>query len=304
METRRISKYDGQSIHIGGKTAFELGNYLGGGAAGVVYEAVDTESRGHYAIKILHPVGFKLVRSSTLSRYVVVLDGGDSKKKNNDLMCEEDVRWLVHPGTKQVIAAFIDNKTGVLREMTLSKCMEVWGTDLELLEKINTTINHKVPGVGLVVLPRVPAKYVQFLRQRQVICNEIENMTEIGGHENVLQLYQVLELVQDSKATLFLVLELASGGELFDRIRVDEGCDEATALAYFKQLLSGVAYCHKRGVCHRDLKPENLLLADFEQGAVLKIADFGLSALCVEQKNQRKNETTLQCRWVTPLCRP
>ena len=105
-------------------------------------------------------------------------------------------------------------------------------------------------------------------------------MSKVGGHVNVLQLIKVLELVQDSKSTLFLVLELANSGELFDRIRVDEGCDEPTACAYFSQVLSGVAYCHARGVCHRDLKPENLLLADQDNGlSVVKIADFGLSAL-------------------------
>jgi serine/threonine protein kinase len=42
--------------------------------------------------------------------------------------------------------------------------------------------------------------------------------------------------------------------------------------------VDGVSYCHSKGVCHRDLKPENLLLADSSDKAVLKIADFGLSA--------------------------
>ena len=46
---------------------------------------------------------------------------------------------------------------------------------------------------------------------------------------------------------------------------------------YFKQILSGIEYCHGKGVAHRDLKPENLLLSDISDQAVLKIADFGLS---------------------------
>merc|ERR1711968_120568 len=89
---------------------------------------------------------------------------------------------------------------------------------------------------------------------------------------NVLMLEEVLELVNDSKATIFLVLEIATGGELFDRIKVDEGTEEEVARLYMHQLLSGVAFCHSRGVCHRDLKPENLLLADHDDGAILKIA--------------------------------
>jgi 5'-AMP-activated protein kinase, catalytic alpha subunit len=66
-------------------------------------------------------------------------------------------------------------------------------------------------------------------------------------------------LVQDSKTTLFLVLELVTGGEMFERMKAGQGNSEATGRKYFKQLLSGIEYCHERGVCHRDLKPENLL---------------------------------------------
>ena len=90
-------------------------------------------------------------------------------------------------------------------------------------------------------------------------------MRRISHHSNVICLVEVLEFVQDSKSTLFLVLELANGGELFDRIQVDYGCSEEVAQFYFLQLLRGVSHCHKEGVCHRDLKPENLLLSDEEE---------------------------------------
>jgi serine/threonine protein kinase len=53
-----------------------------------------------------------------------------------------------------------------------------------------------------------------------------------------------------------LVMELANGGELFDRIKLDHGAREDTARLYFQQLLEGVCHCHQQGVCHRDLKPE------------------------------------------------
>ena len=58
----------------------------------------------------------------------------------------------------------------------------------------------------------------------------------------------------------FHTLSLSPGGELFDRIPLGCGTTEETARRYVGQLLSGVAYCHRRGVCHRDIKPENLLL--------------------------------------------
>lgn len=75
---------------------------------------------------------------------------------------------------------------------------------------------------------------------------------------------------------IFIVLELITGGELFDKIVAEGRFDEATARFYFRQLVKGVKYCHNQGVCHRDLKPENLLL---DQNGNLKISDFGLSAL-------------------------
>ena len=71
------------------------------------------------------------------------------------------------------------------------------------------------------------------------------------GHPNVLGLHEVLELVNDSKTTIFLVLEMANGGELFDRIKVDAGTEEETARTYMRQLLSGIAHCHRRGVPSR-----------------------------------------------------
>lgn len=72
------------------------------------------------------------------------------------------------------------------------------------------------------------------------------------------------------------MLELVTGGELFDKIVAEGRFKEKTARFYFQQLCVGTEYCHRQGVCHRDLKPENLLLDN--QGN-LKISDFGLSAL-------------------------
>lgn len=66
-------------------------------------------------------------------------------------------------------------------------------------------------------------------------------------------------------------------GELFTKILNEGKLDEDVARRYFQQLVDGVEYCHRRGVCHRDLKPENLLI-DSDSGE-LKITDFGLSAM-------------------------
>ena len=79
-------------------------------------------------------------------------------------------------------------------------------------------------------------------------------------------------------------MELAEGGDLFDKIESDIGVGEDVAHLYFTQLVSAVTYMHSKGVGHRDLKPENILLS--AEGN-LKIADFGLATL-FEYKGEKK----------------
>lgn len=103
------------------------------------------------------------------------------------------------------------------------------------------------------------------------IKREISIM-KVVKHKYVVQLKEVLA----SRTKIFIVLELVTGGELFDKIVAAGKLDEDSARYYFRQLVDGVEYCHGKGVCHRDLKPENLLL---DEAGDLKISDFGLSAL-------------------------
>ena len=77
------------------------------------------------------------------------------------------------------------------------------------------------------------------------------------------------------KEVYYLVLEIASGGELFDYISETGAFTEKFARFYFKQLLQGLDHCHLNGIAHRDLKPENILIC----GAFnVKVADFGFAA--------------------------
>ena len=113
--------------------------------------------------------------------------------------------------------------------------------------------------------------------QKQNMGNQIKkeiSIMKMVKHEFIVGMIEVLA----SKTKIFIVLELIVGGELFDKIVTVGKLSEEQAFFYFEQLVEGVEYCHKLGVCHRDLKPENLLL---DQNDNLKISDFGLSSLYV-----------------------
>jgi len=100
-----------------------------------------------------------------------------------------------------------------------------------------------------------------------------------------------------SRSKIFIVLQLVTGGELFDKIVRESRFSEATARKYFKQLIRGVKYCHTMGVAHRDLKPENLLL---DENGNLKISDFGLSALYTGSTDDNSRATLLHTTCGTP----
>ncbi|XP_014667186.1 PREDICTED: serine/threonine-protein kinase Chk2-like isoform X2 [Priapulus caudatus] len=86
--------------------------------------------------------------------------------------------------------------------------------------------------------------------------------------------------VIDTDSTLYIVLELVEGGELFDRITSVGQLDEPTAKLIFYQMVLAIKYLHDQAITHRDLKPENVLLVDAETNETLiKITDFGLSKL-------------------------
>lgn len=93
-------------------------------------------------------------------------------------------------------------------------------------------------------------------------------------HPNIMKLYEVYE----DKRNFYLVMELYTGGELFDEIISRQKFSEGDAAVIMQQVLSGCTYLHRHNIVHRDLKPENLLLESKSKDALVKIVDFGLSA--------------------------
>ncbi|KAL8701603.1 MAG: hypothetical protein Q9201_004824 [Fulgogasparrea decipioides] len=91
-------------------------------------------------------------------------------------------------------------------------------------------------------------------------------------HPNIIGLYDVWE----NRGELYLVLEYVEGGELFDHISTYGQLPEHEAVRLFRQVISGLSYCHRFNICHRDLKPENILL---DNDRNVKLADFGMAVL-------------------------
>ncbi|KAK7131954.1 hypothetical protein R3I93_018497 [Phoxinus phoxinus] len=104
---------------------------------------------------------------------------------------------------------------------------------------------------------------------RAHIQREIE-ITASLTHPNIIRLYEVFE----SGERIVMVMEYASGGELYEYIQEKQRLSEDEARHFFGQITSAVHYCHKNGVVHRDLKLENVLL---DKDLNVKLADFGLS---------------------------
>lgn len=101
------------------------------------------------------------------------------------------------------------------------------------------------------------------------VAREI-SILKVLRHPYIVQLYEIIETPKH----LYLIMEYASGGELFEYIVSHQRVREIEACKFFQQLVAGVEHLAKLNIVHRDLKPENLLI---DQNRGLKIADFGLS---------------------------
>jgi calcium/calmodulin-dependent protein kinase I len=115
---------------------------------------------------------------------------------------------------------------------------------------------------------------------RDALKDEINNLREVRAGPNIVQLYEVFE----ERTYCYLVTELMTGGELFDRIIDKKTFSEKEARDSIRCVLEALQYMHERRVAHRDLKPENLLLKDPKGLLPVKLADFGF-AKSVEKKN-------------------
>ncbi|XP_069031181.1 death-associated protein kinase 2a [Embiotoca jacksoni] len=109
--------------------------------------------------------------------------------------------------------------------------------------------------------------------RREEIEREVDILRQIR-HANIVTLHDVYE----NRTDVVLVLELVSGGELFDFLAQKESLSEEEATQFIKQILEGVNYLHARKIAHFDLKPENIMLLDKNVPLPrIKLIDFGLA---------------------------
>lgn len=111
------------------------------------------------------------------------------------------------------------------------------------------------------------------VQQVEHLIKEVTILQHISGQHNIVEFKGAYE----DKMNVHLVMELCSGGELYDRILAKQRYSELEAAIIMRQILSVVHLCHFMGVMHRDIKPENFLFATKDEDAPLKLADFGSS---------------------------
>jgi len=107
---------------------------------------------------------------------------------------------------------------------------------------------------------------------------EVDILKKVN-HANIIALKELF----DTPDKLYLVMELVTGGELFDKIVEKGSYTESEASQLVRKIVSAVEYLHSIDIVHRDLKPENLLLKRSDNDLEVALADFGLSKIVGQQ---------------------
>ncbi|XP_076620720.1 testis-specific serine/threonine-protein kinase 3 [Colletes latitarsis] len=112
---------------------------------------------------------------------------------------------------------------------------------------------------------------------RKFLPREIEVVKGLK-HPNLIRFLQAIETTH----RVYIIMEYAQNGSLLDIIRRDTYIDELRSRRWFRQLLEGIDYCHRRGIVHRDVKCENLLM---DRNFNIKLSDFGFARGQMTSKN-------------------
>jgi len=188
----------------------------------------------------------------------------DRKKKKQATAKDIPKGRLVHDPTEDINQYYeINNKVLGMGNFSVVK---------EAIAKVHDKEKEKDKDRFHVAVKIVDKNYVK--HKPEMLRNEVEILLQID-HPNIIKLIDLF----DTEDKLYLVMELVTGGELFDRIVEREQYSEADAKEVMRQLFDAIEYIHSKDIVHRDLKPENLLLEDQEHDTNIKLTDFGLSKI-------------------------
>ena len=130
-------------------------------------------------------------------------------------------------------------------------------------------------------------KIIKFKSSSEGIISTISkeiNILKSLDHPNIIKVYEFYK----TEKYIYIINELCTGGELFDKIVEVKYFSEDVARNIMRQLFSAVEYCHEKGVIHRDLKPENILIESSEEKYRdffhIKIIDFGTCEILKKNK--------------------
>mmetsp|Transcript_1032 Transcript_1032/g.2157 ORF Transcript_1032/g.2157 Transcript_1032/m.2157 type:complete len:806 (-) Transcript_1032:241-2658(-) len=138
---------------------------------------------------------------------------------------------------------------------------------------------------------------VKVLRLGDPSCREDIGQGKIFnriGHKNIIQLFEILQ----DKDHLYFVMELATGGDLFDRIVRESYFSERKASTVFRKITRALKHLHSRDIVHLDLKPENMIYNTLDDDAEIKLCDFGFATLMKE--DERLNRMCGTPQYVAP----
>lgn len=132
-----------------------------------------------------------------------------------------------------------------------------------------------------VAIKKISKKYTDneaFQRE----MNALLHLRKAGGHPNICSLREHF----DEGGHYYLVLDLISGGEMFDHLVRNGAYSEADAARLVREVASALAFIHGLDTVHGDLKPENLMLStENPSDAVIKLVDFGCAQVTADDSD-------------------
>ena len=150
------------------------------------------------------------------------------------------------------------------------------------VEKVKHKISNEIRAMKVIHKEKIQLGS----EEEQALINEI-NILKTLDHPNIMKVFEFY----NNDNCLFIISELLSGGELFDKIKENNYLKEDVCAYLMRQIFSAVDFCHEKKIIHRDLKPENVLIESEEESNkeffTIKLIDFGT---CDKIKNGQKME--------------